>query len=88
VHDANVETSDIPTDVVATCSTAIGADIITMIYEYKTCVMSGFRRDVAEISVLLGYYVMLSGSFVPTFRDNLSVPSSRVKKSKASSWTS
>jgi hypothetical protein len=31
---------------------------------------------------LLGYYAALSGSSVPTFRDSLSIPSSRVKKSK------
>ena len=33
------------------------------------------------ISALLGYYAASSGSSVSTFRDNLSVPSSRVKKS-------
>jgi hypothetical protein len=38
--------------------------------------ISGFRRDVDEICVLLEYYVALSGSSVPTFRDNLSLPSS------------
>jgi hypothetical protein len=35
-----------------------------------------------EIFSLLGYYAALSGSYVPTFRDNLSVASSRVEKSK------
>ena len=49
---------------------------------YSVCVISGFRRDVDEICVLLGYYAALSGNSVPTFRDNISVPSSRVKKSK------
>jgi hypothetical protein len=33
---------------------------------------------------LLGYYAALSGSYVPTFRDKPSVPSSTVKKS--TSW--
>ena len=33
-------------------------------------------------SVRLGYYTAMSGDSVPTFRDNLPVPSSRVKKSK------
>jgi hypothetical protein len=42
-------------------------------------VISGFRRDVDEIYALLGYNAALSGSYVPTFRDNLSVPSSRFK---------
>jgi hypothetical protein len=35
-----------------------------------------------ETCDLVGYYAALSGSSVPTFRDNLSVISSRVKKSK------
>jgi hypothetical protein len=42
-------------------------------------VISDFRRDVDESYAVLGYYAALSGSAVPTFRDNLSVPSSRVK---------
>jgi hypothetical protein len=49
-------------------------------------VISRFRPDVDEICALvgyfLGYYEALSGNSVPTFRDNLTVPSSRVKKSK------
>jgi hypothetical protein len=32
-----------------------------------------------QICGLLGYYLALSGSSVPTFRDNLSVPSSKIK---------
>jgi hypothetical protein len=31
-----------------------------------------------EICALLGYYAALSGSSVPTFRDNLAVPPARV----------
>ena len=42
------------------------------------CVISGFRRDVDEICALLRCYAVLNGSSVPTFQDNLSVPSSRV----------
>jgi hypothetical protein len=45
-------------------------------------VISGFRRDVDDICALLRHYTALSGSTVPTFRDNLSVPSSSVSKSK------
>jgi hypothetical protein len=45
-------------------------------------VISGVRRDIDEICVLLTYYAALIGSSVPTFRINLSVSSSRVKKSK------
>ena len=43
------------------------------------CVISGFRREVDGNRALLGYYAAISGSFLPTFRENLSVPSSRVK---------
>ena len=35
-----------------------------------------------EICTLLGYYAAYSGNSPPTFRDNLLVPSARVKKSK------
>ena len=35
-----------------------------------------------ENCALLGYYAASSGNFLPTFRDNLSVPSSRVKNQK------
>jgi hypothetical protein len=45
-------------------------------------VISGFRRHLDDICALMGYYAALSGSCVPTFRGNLSVPSSRFKKSK------
>jgi len=43
------------------------------------CVISGVRREVADNCALLGYYAASSGNFLTTFRDNLSVPSSRVK---------
>jgi hypothetical protein len=39
----------------------------------------GLRRDVDKICVLLGYYAASCGNCLPTFRDNISVPSSRVK---------
>jgi hypothetical protein len=41
--------------------------------------ISGFRRDVDEICGLLGNYTALCGNYLPSFRDNVSVPSSRVK---------
>jgi hypothetical protein len=41
------------------------------------CVISGFRRDVKKICVLLGFYATYIGSSTPTFRDNLSNPSLR-----------
>jgi hypothetical protein len=45
-------------------------------------VTSGFRRDADENYTFLGYNAASSGNPLPTFRDNISVPSSRVKKSK------
>jgi len=43
-------------------------------------VTSGFRREVDENCALLGTYTASSGNFLPKFRDNLSVPPSRVYK--------
>jgi len=34
-----------------------------------------FHREVCENCALLGYYATSSGNLLPTFRDNLSVPS-------------
>ena len=34
------------------------------------CMISGFRRGVAENYTLLGYYAASSGNFLPTFRDD------------------
>jgi hypothetical protein len=53
-----------------------------ILLEAHAGVISGFRRLVDEICALLGYYAALSGNPLPTFRDNLLIPSSRVKKSK------
>ena len=39
--------------------------------------ISGLCRNVDDICALLGYYAACSGNFLATFRDNLSVPSSR-----------
>jgi hypothetical protein len=44
----------------------------------------GFRRDVDEICGLLGCYAASCGSCLQTFRDNVSVPSSRVKSPSSS----
>jgi hypothetical protein len=46
----------------------------SFLYFRLVCVISGFRRDVDEICARLRYYAALSGSSVPTFRDELSVP--------------
>jgi len=40
-------------------------------------VISGFCHEVDENCALLDYYAVSNGNFLPTFRDNLSVPSSR-----------
>jgi len=42
--------------------------------------ISGFHREEDENCVLLGYYAASSGRFLTTFRDKLSVSSSRVLK--------
>ena len=47
-----------------------------------TCMISGFRREVDEIWARLGYYAAYGGNYLTTFRDKLSVPSPRVKKSR------
>jgi hypothetical protein len=41
--------------------------------------ISGLRRDVDVICGLLGDYTSSCGNYLPTFRDNVSVPSSRVE---------
>jgi hypothetical protein len=40
----------------------------------------------SEVVTLLGCYAALIGSYQPTSRDSLSVPSSRMKQSKKNSW--
>jgi hypothetical protein len=47
-----------------------------------TVVISGFCHDADQICVLLGCYTASNCNPLPTFRDKVSVPSSRVKKSK------
>jgi hypothetical protein len=49
------------------------------------CVISGLSREADEICALLRHYAAQSGDFLPTFRDNLSVPSSGVNKSQTRS---
>jgi hypothetical protein len=45
-------------------------------------VISGYRRGVNEIFVLLVCYAALICNYLPTFVDNPSVPFSRVKQSE------
>jgi hypothetical protein len=48
-------------------------------------VIPGFRREVDANRDLLGHSEASSGNSLPTFRDNLSLPSSGVKMDKISS---
>jgi len=47
----------------------------------RLCASAGYRHEVDEICALLEYYAACSGNSLPTFRNNLSVTYSRVKKS-------
>jgi hypothetical protein len=47
--------------------------------KHITKLILGFRRYVDDNCVLLEYYEASCGNYLPTFRDNLSVPSSRFK---------
>jgi hypothetical protein len=55
--------------------------IYRYIIKFHLCVISGYPRGVDEICAILGFYATCNGSFLPTFRVNISVPSSRVKHS-------
>jgi hypothetical protein len=48
---------------------------------YQSCVSSVFRREAGNNCAIMGYYAASSGNFLPTFRDNLSVPSLGVNRS-------
>jgi len=47
-------------------------------------VISGIHREVTENSNLPGYYTASSGNFLPTFWDNLLIPSLGFKNPKES----
>ena len=48
----------------------------------KLCVTSCCRSEADKNCALLGYYAASGGNFLPTFRDNLTVPSSWIKNPK------
>ena len=48
----------------------------------NSCVILGYRREVDEKCALLDCYAASDGNFLPTLRDNLTVPSSEVKNAK------
>jgi hypothetical protein len=41
------------------------------------CIILGLCHEIDEIWTLLGYYAAYNGNSLPTFRVNLSIPSSR-----------
>lgn len=45
-----------------------------------------YKRSYFENCTLLGYYTERSGNLLPTFRDNLLVPSSGVKNFDSRRW--
>ena len=45
----------------------------------RQCIISGYHREADENCALMGHYAASSANFLPTFWDNLSVPSSGVK---------
>jgi hypothetical protein len=45
----------------------------------QDCVILGFHHEVEESCAFLGYYAVSSGNSLPTFWDNLLVPSSMVR---------
>jgi len=47
--------------------------------KWYECVISGFRHEADDDCPILGHYAVSSGNSLPTFRGNLSVPSSGVK---------
>jgi hypothetical protein len=56
----------------------LGVDLFS-VQANKQSVIPGLRRNVGEICALLRYYAAWSGNSLPKFRDEVSVPSSRVK---------
>ena len=56
----------------------------TLVFDVNLMGLSvfGFRHEVDENCSLRGYYASSSGNFLPTFRNNLSVPSFRDQESK------
>ena len=62
-------------------STSVGLNLAK--FDLPTSVISSFHCKINENCALLGYYAASSGNFLPTFRDNLLVPSSGVKKTRS-----
>jgi len=56
--------------------------MIVIVSNFLHEVVSIFQRDVVACCTLVGYYAASSDNSLSTFRDNLSIPSSRVKNSR------
>jgi hypothetical protein len=56
-------------------------EVVAYFKEIDLRVISGFCREVSENCALLGYYAARTGNFLPTFRDNISVPFSGFRTS-------
>ena len=54
----------------------------------KLSLYAALNFKVDKVCAVRSYYAAYSGNFLPTFGDNLSVPSSRVKKSNKKTWIS
>jgi len=54
--------------------------------ENRTCLFSGFRREVGENCALLDYYAAIGGNSLPTFRKSLSIPSSGFRIFEHVTW--
>ena len=67
------------TDVKVSIQNMINIGNLLFIQQYARGVISDLRREVDVKSALLDYCAGCSGKSPPTFRDNLSFPSSRVK---------
>jgi hypothetical protein len=61
------------------CSSAGGGGVVSRASVVRSVV--GASNLAEEICAPLGYYAASSGNPLPTFRDNISLPSSRIKKS-------
>jgi hypothetical protein len=76
-------------EIIAVCSEIHTKYINTLCGQNVEFLTSGYRRDVVEICALLGYYAMSCRNCLPTFQDNVSVPSSGVRaqeKKKEKRW--
>ena len=49
-------------------------------------VISGFQHEGDKKCTLLSFYAASCGNFLPMFRDNLSVPSSRSRNAEFAKW--